>query len=256
MNLKSSRRPIITSLLLIVGAIASLMFTESCSNASTSVSCNIEGTAPTSLNGKKIYLVPLFGSRDKAHVDSAVVTDGKFQITTDTLMMAMLRVDLKYRYGTQDLLVVTEDGTIHATIGALSHAGGTPLNDSLQVWKELTEACKKEQRDIYVSSRKDFQDKQKLEAAKQKALSIQNAYLDRTRQMKANVKPSVLYDFFEQMLPDSTQATKASTQAAKAPTRTTKASAQTTNAAAKPANASDKSSAAAAANPSTKNVKR
>lgn len=249
MNLKSSRRPIITSLLLIACAVLSMMFTESCSNTSTSVSCNIEGTTPTSLNGKTIYLVPLFGPRDKAHVDSAVITDGKFQISTDTLMMAMLRVDFKYRFGTQDLLVVTEDGTIHATIGALSHAGGTPLNDSLQVWKDLTEACKKEQKDLYVSSRKYFEDKQKLEEAKQKAISIQNAYLARTRQMKANVKPSVLYDFFEKMLSDTPDTSKQSNQASKA-------SAQTSNPTAKKANASAPSSADASIKAPSLDIKR
>ena len=249
MNLKSSRRPIITSLLLVVCAVVSSLFAVSCGNSSTSVSCNIEGTAPTSLNGKKIYLVPLFGPRDKAHVDSAVVTDGKFQISTDTLMMAMLRVDFKARFGTQDLLVVTEDGTIHATIGALSHAGGTPLNDSLQVWKDLTEACKKEQKDLYVSSRKYFEDKQKLEATKQQAISVQNAYLARTRQMKVNVKPSVLYDFFEKMLPDSTDTSKPSKQAPKA-------SAQAPNATAKKANATAPTAASAHVEAPSINIKR
>lgn len=256
MKLKSSRRPIITSLLLIACAVLSMMFTESCSNTSTTVSCNIEGTAPTSLNGKKIYLVPLFGPRDKAHVDSAVITDGKFQISTDTLMMAMLRVDFKYRFGTQDLLVVTEDGTIHATIGALSHAGGTSLNDSLQAWKDLTEACKKEQKDLYVSSRKYFEDKQKLEEAKQKAIAIQDAYLARTRQMKANVKPSVLYDFFEKMLPDSTSTTKASTQASKASAQSPKATSQTPNANVKKANASAPSAANASTQAPSLDIKR
>ena len=164
-------------------------------------------------------------------------------------MMAMLRVDFKVRFGTQDLLVVTEDGTIHATIGALSHAGGTPLNDSLQVWKDLTEACKKEQKDLYVSSRKYFEDKQKLEATKQQAISIQNAYLARTRQMKANVKPSVLYDFFEKMLPDSTETSKPSKQAPKA-------SAQTPNATAQKANASAPTAASAHIEAPSINIKR
>lgn len=244
----SSKRRILSSLLLLACAFVSLLSMDSCSGNGSSGTCHIEGTAPTSLNGKKIYLVPLFGPRDKAHVDSAVVTDGKFQMTTDTLMMAMLRVDLIARFGTQDLLIVTEKGTIHATIGALSHAGGTPLNDSLQVWKDLTEATKNEQRDLYVHSRKDFKDKAKLEAAKQKALDLQLAYLDRTRQLKANVKPSVLYDFFEKALPDSTLAPKTS---AKASASSAKGAASSSS----KASASAAQNSSSAAKPSTNKVK-
>ena len=62
-------------------------------------------------DGKKIFLVPMFGMQDAEHVDSVVVRDGKFEFTADT-------------------------GEVQVTIGANSTTAGTPQNDSLQVWKD------------------------------------------------------------------------------------------------------------------------
>lgn len=48
-------------------------------------------------------------------------------------------MDRKVRYGTQDLLIVTEPGEISVVIDSVSSGRGTPQNDALQAWKELKE---------------------------------------------------------------------------------------------------------------------
>lgn len=89
-------------------------------------------------NGYQIFLVPLHDQSREA-VDSVVVKDNKFYFEGTECHMADIRMSNKARYGYQNLLVVTEPGKIKVHIGPVSHGGGTPQNDSLQVWKNLTE---------------------------------------------------------------------------------------------------------------------
>ena len=116
--------------------VASMMVMAGCKTATKEI-CRIHGTMESSRwDGKKIFLVPMFGLQDAAHVDSVVIKDGKFEFTADTTEMKVIRVDYHYRDGVQDLLVVSEPGDIKVTVGANSISGGTPQNDSLQVWKD------------------------------------------------------------------------------------------------------------------------
>lgn len=99
--------------------------------------CHIYGKMESGRwDGKKIFLVPMFGMQDAEHVDSVVVRDGKFEFTADTVEMKVIRLDYHFRDGVQDLLVVTEPGEVQVTIGANSTTAGTPQNDSLQAWKD------------------------------------------------------------------------------------------------------------------------
>lgn len=118
--------------------VTSLMVTAGCKSTSgNKVTCHIHGTMESSRwDGKKIFLVPMFGPQDAAHVDSVVIKDGKFEFSADTTEMKVIRVDYHYRDGVQDLLVVSEPGDVKVTIGANSISEGTPQNDSLQVWKD------------------------------------------------------------------------------------------------------------------------
>lgn len=86
-------------------------------------------------DGKKIFLVPMFGPQDAAHVDSVVIKDGKFEFTADSTELKIIRLDYHFRQGTQELLVVSEPGNVKVFIGRNSMTAGTPQNDSLQVWK-------------------------------------------------------------------------------------------------------------------------
>lgn len=98
--------------------------------------CHIAGTMENhSLDGKTIYLVPLLGPHDAAHVDSTTIKDGRFQFDVDSVEVKVIRVGYRYREGIEDMLVVSEPGTVNVHIGKLSSCGGTPQNDSLQAWK-------------------------------------------------------------------------------------------------------------------------
>lgn len=103
-------------------------------------SCHIMGTmADHHLDGRTIYLVPLLGSHDVAHVDSTTIRDGQFRFAVDSTEVKVIRVGYRYREGLEDMLVVTEPGTVHVRIGRLSSCWGTPQNDSLQAWKDRME---------------------------------------------------------------------------------------------------------------------
>lgn len=116
--------------------VTSMVVMAGCKPASKGT-CRIHGIMESSRwDGKKIFLVPMFGLQDAAHVDSVVIKDGKFEFTADTTEMKVIRIDYHYRDGVQDLLVVSEPGDIAVAIGANSVSSGTPQNDSLQVWKD------------------------------------------------------------------------------------------------------------------------
>lgn len=103
----------------------------------------IKGTTSQSrLNGKKVFLSPYGkpGIRDSIGVDSAFIKDGKFEIRGHRgKFLARVTIEINERFGTQDLLVVTEPGVINVVIDSVSSGHGTPQNDLLQEWKELKE---------------------------------------------------------------------------------------------------------------------
>lgn len=98
--------------------------------------CRIHGVMESDKwNGKYIFLVPLEGVRDSLTVDSLVIENREFEFVVDTCEMKILRVDYHFRQGLQDLLVVSEPGNVEVFLGSISSGGGTPQNDSMQVWK-------------------------------------------------------------------------------------------------------------------------
>jgi len=89
------------------------------------------------LEGIQIFLVPV-GHEEAENVDSVHIHNHEFFFKGDKEWMCTIRLDRYHRDKGQSLLVVTEPGDIYVTIGPDSSSGGTPLNDSLQVWKDLT----------------------------------------------------------------------------------------------------------------------
>ena len=84
----------------------------------------------------QLFLVPMYGPHPRP-VDSVYLDPtGKFRFEGNVEQMATLRLGWRQRYGVEELLVCTEPGTTHVTLGAESRAEGTPQNDSLQQWKE------------------------------------------------------------------------------------------------------------------------
>lgn len=89
------------------------------------------------LEGIQIFLVPV-GHEEPQNVDSVRIHNYEFSFKGNRHWMCTLRLDKYHRHKGQNLLIATEPGDIYVTIGPDSRGGGTPQNDSLQVWKDLT----------------------------------------------------------------------------------------------------------------------
>ena len=166
--------------------------------------CHIHGTVVGErYEGKRIFLVPFTGPATAETVDSVEIKDGKFEFTPDSLQMYKILLDYHYRLGTQPLLVIGEPGDIQVTIDSISSATGTPQNDSLQVWKELTE---KHNRQMMVWSRQKSAIKSQGDTAETARIDKQMhdyhlTYKNRSRQLAASMKQTILGDFLDGLFP-------------------------------------------------------
>ena len=99
-------------------------------------------TSQSRLDGHWVFLVP-YGTKayeDSIGVDSVVIKNGKFEFRGHKgEFLARVTMDRRVRYGTQDLLIVTEPGEITVVIDSVSSGHGTPQNEALQSWKSLKE---------------------------------------------------------------------------------------------------------------------
>lgn len=170
--------------------------------------CHIEGVVNgEQYEGKRIFVVPFNGPATAEYVDSMEITDGKFHFTKDftedTMQMYKILLDYHYRFGVQPLIVVGEPGTIRIIIDSVSHATGTPQNDSLEKWKVQTEIHNLE----LVRMRKNVTALQKTgdtaqaSYIKQRADSFHLAYKNYTRRMAKSLEGSVLGNFLKNMYP-------------------------------------------------------
>lgn len=180
--------------------------------------CYIQGVMGSDqYEGKRIFLVPLNGPATAETVDSIEIKDRKFEFTTDTMQMYKIILDYHYRMGIQPLLVVGEPGVVKVTIDSISHAGGTPQNDSLEQWKILTEEHNHQManfrrmmtilfpqglpKDKEEMKRRSDNVTKMVENMKMRSDSIHLAYKKRTRQMAANLKEGPLHDFLADLYP-------------------------------------------------------
>ena len=169
--------------------------------------CRISGQmADHTRDGKWVYFVP-FIRLDSVGVDSTKITDGKFSFITRKNMMGILRVELKSRWGVQDLLVVTEPGEVKVTLDSISSAGGTPQNDLLQQWKEYTQtygqaifACRKQSRMAQQAG-----DTAEVSHLRVRMDSLLNAYRHYSWNLAEQVKLGPLYDFLKGRFPENKQ---------------------------------------------------
>ena len=170
--------------------------------------CQIHGTVVgEQYEGKRVFLVPFTGPATAETVDSIEIKDGKFEFTPDSMQMYKILLDYHYRFGTQPLIVVAEPGDIMVTIDTISSAVGTPQNDSLQVWKELTEKHQREYGALMRLVNAKVKQNDTIEAAKVKeqAQKIHIAYKNRTRAMAANMEGTILGSFLKGMFPRTYQ---------------------------------------------------
>jgi hypothetical protein len=170
--------------------------------------CHIEGVVNgEQYEGKRIFVVPMFGPKTAEYVDSMEITNGKFSFTKDftkdTMQMYKILLDYHYRFGLQPLIIVGEPGTINITIDSISHATGTPQNDSLEKWKVQTEIHNLQ----FGKMRKNIANLQKMgdtiqaKYLKQRADSFHLAYKNYTRQMAKNLEGTVLGTFLKERFP-------------------------------------------------------
>ena len=134
-------------------AYITLLIYISCSHKET---FTINGKVPDeTFRGSKIYLVALDGPITK-NVDSTIIINGNFHFETeaDSLCVKILRVPVRYPNLIEDLVVVTEPGTLNVVMSTNSHGEGTRLNNILQDWKEKKHVIDSVQSELY--SRKNW----------------------------------------------------------------------------------------------------
>lgn len=126
------------------------------------------------LEGAKVFLVPLENAAEET-IDSVCIRNRMFEFRGIGEKMAEIRIEMSKGYGSENLLVVTEPGEAYVTIGPESSAKGTPQNDSLQVWKNLTEQYY-DQLSILMRQKRNLE-----------AMKLRDSYYSRSHQMALNV---------------------------------------------------------------------
>ena len=156
----------------IIAFLAGAALLASCSQSNEYV---IYGTVSNSdLEGAKVFLVPLENAV-KENIDSTYIRNQAFEFRGTQERMADIRIERYKRFGNENLLVVTEPGELYVTIGQVSSGRGTPQNDSLQVWKNLTR-----QHYQLAGGLRSQGDMEGLKA-------LRDAYAERCRQMAADL---------------------------------------------------------------------
>ena len=190
-------------ILLCFMTVAAAMMMFSCQSANNG-KCYINGVVKgEQYEGKRIFLVPMYGPKTAEYVDSMEITNGQFHFEPDSAQMYKILLDYHYRFGLQPLLIVGEPGTIEVIIDSISHATGTPQNDSLEKWKVQTEIHNLQ----LAKMRKNIADLQmkgdtvQAQYLAQRADSFHLAYKNYTRRLAKNLKEGVLYDFLKEMYP-------------------------------------------------------
>lgn len=166
-----------------------------CTKSGNDNVCRILGVVLDSTKeGKKIFLVPVDGPQDAAHVDSAVIKDGKFEFTKDSTGMEIIRLDYHFRDNVQELLVVTEPGEVNVVIGPNSTTAGTPQNDSLQVWKDQIIRRNNAYNQLRLKN-----DKSPTDSVTRQLKEMQREYLSFNKTFRARQPEGVFKDFMKRM---------------------------------------------------------
>ena len=118
---------------------ALFLFLTICFAACTEKESVISGNLPdATYDGEMVYLVPIKDASSKT-VDSTLIKDSHFQFKVKPEKqnkIFIIRVRPILRVKLQEILVASEPGTISVNLDAPSSSSGTPLNQTLQQWKE------------------------------------------------------------------------------------------------------------------------
>lgn len=168
--------------------VAMAMMLMSCADHSHDFSIYGTVTDPE-LEGACIFLVPYLEKviePTKENLDSTFISGGKFEFHGNVERLSDIRIERRRRINVQNLLVLTEPGTINVTIGRVSSSAGTPMNDSLQLWKELTKQYRLEMYEATDQAVKD---------------SLTLSYDNRSRQIASNCGGQIAV-FMKRLFPD------------------------------------------------------
>lgn len=194
-------------LLCMMAVVAGTVFCG-CRQTADDGKCHISGTVNgEQYEGKRIFLVPLYGPKTAEYVDSMEITDGKFHFTKDfskdTVQMYKILLDYHYRFGLQPLLIVGEPGAVTVSIDTVSHAVGTPQNDSLEQWKVRTEIHNlqlgKMRKNVLMLQQQG--DSAQAKYIQQRADSFHLVYKNYTRRMAKDLDGQVLGNFLKGLYP-------------------------------------------------------
>lgn len=143
------------------------------------------------LEGAQVFLVPLENAV-KETIDSVYISNQMFEFRGTEEKIADIRIERFKRVGNENLLVITEPGETFVTIGQVSSGRGTPQNDSLQVWKNLTKEYYQKAGNLAREGKRD------------EAKALRETYAERTRQMARNVgKETTLGIFLNSRFPET-----------------------------------------------------
>lgn len=169
--------------------------------------CHIHGTVNERFEGKKIFLVPVDGPATMETVDSVVITNGKFAFQSEPGEMKSIRIDFRYRTGVEDLLLVMEPGDVEVIIDTISSGKGTPMNDTLQLWKERTMLYYGRLNPLHQKRQEAVKsgDKATAEAIKTEMEGLGKTYKKESRALADRLKEGPLYKFLDSRFPRSYQ---------------------------------------------------
>ena len=143
------------------------------------------------LEGAQVFLVPI-ENPVKETIDSVYIHNQTFEFRGTEEKIADIRIERYTRLGNETILVVTEPGETYVTIGQVSSGRGTPQNDSLQVWKNLTKEYYQKAGNLAREGKRD------------EAKALRETYAERTRQMARNVgKETTLGIFLNSRFPET-----------------------------------------------------
>lgn len=159
--------------------------------------CHVSGTLPSAKwDGQYVFFVPMTKT-DSLGVDSVKIAGNTFDYVTTRSMTFDIRLSWRTRYGIESLLMVAEPGNVAVRLDSVSSCVGTPLNDSLEVWKDRCLENRRTLGALTVAYRNFYAegDSVKGDLIKQQARDAAAAHRQRTIKLADDVAGTPLADF-------------------------------------------------------------
>lgn len=157
---------------------------------------SITGTVPKGLyEGEWIYSTPAEGNFI-GRIDSCRIKDSKFHFTGNKEEVRIIRLKPILRLVAQEMLVVTEPGTIHVAVNTSSKVWGTPQNDTLMQWKNAVMQYINTKR-VLLQAQQTHSSPSVIHTLQQSTDSINKALISETQRIIRNNKGTTLAKFLQ-----------------------------------------------------------